>query len=176
MALQLIIDGYNLIRQTPELRVYEKKDLELGRKVLLDKLLIYLRAKKHPIVVVFDGWIEGHFAENRTMVGAIQVIFSRQGEKADEVIKRIASQKGEEAIVVTSDRDLGYSCSLSGCTVVSSQEFADKIEMVEYLQLKGKAEPEENETGCGLKGTKKKGPSRRLPKSRRRYRNRVEKL
>ena len=58
MALHLIIDGYNIIRQSPELLSKESQDLRWGREALLEKLAAYRRLKKHPITVVFDGWLK----------------------------------------------------------------------------------------------------------------------
>ena len=176
MSLYLIIDGYNLIRQSAELLQYEKKDLTLGREMLLKKLLTYQRLKKHAITVVFDGWHEGHFSEGHDRVGSIKVIFSRRGEKADEVIKRLASQKKGETVVVTSDRVLGYSCYQKGCEVIPATEFLAKMELAAYIEQKGKIEEDENTPYQKQKGTKKKGPSRRLPRSQRRHHAVLKKL
>ena len=176
MAVHLIIDGYNLIRQSPELRQYEEKDFDQGREMLLKKLLAYQRIKKHAITVVFDGWIGGHFSESHGRVGGIRVIFSQRGEKADEVIKRLASREKRETIVVTSDRELGSSCSREGCEVIPSPEFSAKMGLSEHMGLKGKIEEEEADDKLQFKGTKKKGPARRLPKSQRHHRTVLKKL
>lgn len=176
MAIHLIIDGYNLIRQSPNLRRYEEEDLDKGRKMLLKKLLDYQRIKRHEITLVFDGWMEGHFSESQGRVGGIKTVFSRRGEKADEVIKRLVSRKKGEAIVVTSDRDLGYSCSKQGCVIVSSPEFLAKMEFVECMDRKGKMGENENDYTPRFAGTKKKGPSKRLPKSQRYHRTVLKKL
>ena len=176
MALHLIIDGYNLIRQSPELLRHEKKDLEKGRAMLLRNLSAYQRIKRHAITVVFDGWVEGDIFERRGREGRIKFIFSRRGEKADEVIKRLAAQKkGEEITVVTSDRELACSCALEGGTIVSSPEFLAKMEYAQYSDQKGIVnEKEDNESY--IRGTKKKGPSKRAPKSFRHRQSLLKKL
>jgi uncharacterized protein len=175
MALHLIIDGYNLIRQSPELLRHEKEDLEKGRAMLLRSLIAYQRIKHHAITVVFDGWAEGDIFERRGKEGGIEIIFSRRGEKADEVIKRLTAQKKGEITVVTSDRDLGSSCALEGSTIVSSPEFLAKMEFAQYSHQKGAVdEKEENETY--VKSTKKKGPSKRAPKSARHHQSLLKKL
>jgi len=176
MAFHLVIDGYNLIRQSPELRRFDKEGLEQGREMLLKELLAYQRIKKHAITVVFDGWIEGHFSESHARAGGIRVIFSRRGEKADEVIKRLAAQEKGGAIVVTSDRDLAHSCSRVGCEVVPSLEFATKMQLARYVEAKGGIDDTNDESWSQSKGTKKKGPSRRLAKSRRHHRTVLKKL
>lgn len=175
MSFDLIIDGYNLIGQSPELRSYEREELDKGREMLIKKLLAYQRIKKHAITVVFDGWREGSFSEHRDIVRGIMIIFSRRGEKADEVIKRLASQGKERTVVVTSDRDLGYACALQGCKVITSQEFDGSLELAEYREGKGSTAEEEGDN-FQWKGTKKKGPSRRLPKSQRQRQTILKKL
>jgi Predicted RNA-binding protein containing a PIN domain len=175
MALHLIIDGYNLIRQSPELLRHEKKDLAKGRAMLLRSLMAYQRIKHHAITVVFDGWAEGDIFERRGKEGGIEIIFSRRGEKADEVIQRLSAQKRGEITVVTSDRDLGYSCALEGCTVVSSPEFLVKMELVHYSHQKGDVNEKEDNKPY-VKSTKKKGPSKRAPKSTRHHQSLLKKL
>ncbi|HPD60475.1 MAG TPA: NYN domain-containing protein [Thermodesulfobacteriota bacterium] len=175
MALHLIIDGYNLIRQSPELLRHEKIGLEKGRAMLLRSLIAYQRIKRHAITVVFDGWVEGDIFECRGKEGGIEIIFSRRGEKADEVIKRLAAQKKGEVTVVTSDRDLGYSCALRGCTIVSSPEFLEKMDFAQYQDYKGIVN-EKEDNGPTIKRAKKKGPSKRPPKSFRHHQTLLKKL
>jgi uncharacterized protein len=175
MALHLIIDGYNLIRQSPELLRHEKKSLEEGRTMLLRSLLAYQRIKRHAITVVFDGWEEGDIFERRGKEGGIEIIFSRRGEKADEVIQRLAVQKKGEITVVTSDRDLGYSCASEGCTVFSSPEFLARMELTQYANQKSEINEKEDDQPY-VKGTKKKGPSKRAPKSTRHHQSLLKKL
>jgi len=55
MSFHIIIDGYNLIRQSCTLAAFDQKDLQLGREVLLDKLAAYKKIKHHKITVVFDA-------------------------------------------------------------------------------------------------------------------------
>lgn len=62
------------------------------------------------------------------MTGGIKVIYSRLGEKADSVIKRIISREKREWIVISSDRDImayAWSC---GSVPVSSEKFQSIIE------------------------------------------------
>lgn len=176
-TISLIVDGYNLIRQSPELRRYEKEDLARGREMLLKKLLSYQRLKKRSITVVFDGWEEGGLRENRDRCGGIDVIYSQRGEKADQVITRLARTRGHGAIVVTSDRELGYACAQEGCSVVTSQEFDARLALADYSRQKPGATEEQAESSSGpFRGTKKKGPSRRLPKAKRHHSTLLGKL
>lgn len=83
------------------------------------------------------------------------------------MIKRLAAENKEIAVVVTSDRDLGYSCSLYGCKVVGSLEFLKRLEEAQFGMLQGGKDEEPLEDSHQERGTKEKGPSRRLPKTQR---------
>jgi len=66
MSLHLIIDGYNLIRQSPWLSLLDARDLEAGREALLQSLADYRQRRlQHKITVVFDGWQGGGLRESR---------------------------------------------------------------------------------------------------------------
>ncbi|MEW6420076.1 MAG: NYN domain-containing protein [Nitrospirota bacterium] len=117
----IIIDGYNLIG------IYHK-DLEKQRNMLIDSLIEYKKKKGHDITVVFDGWKTGEAQENHLVVGGIKVIYSRIGEKADSVIKRIISSDRREWIVVTSDRDIANHAWASSSIPISSEDFLMAVE------------------------------------------------
>src|SRR4030042_5921590 len=94
--MHIIIDGYNLIRQSDALRGPERRTLEEGRKALVRSLAHYKRFRGHRITVVFDGWEGGSPKEERDLAGGVEIIYSRLGEKADEGIKRLVAAAGGE--------------------------------------------------------------------------------
>ena len=99
--------------------------------------------------------------------------FSRSGESADDVIKRMAYKEREKALVVSSDREVADSAAASGAATISAQEFEAKIEMAAYFDSPmGEDEDSQGWTPT----TRKKGPSRRLPKKQRRNRMKIKKL
>jgi predicted RNA-binding protein with PIN domain len=172
MALHLIIDGYNLIRQSPELLAQEAHDLRWGREALLEKLAAYRRVKKHPITVVFDGWETGEFMGNRDRFQGMLVIYSRRGEKADEVIKRLAEQERERSLIISSDREIIHHAERVGAAVMSAEEFSFRLQYA----CNGENSPEPEEEDVSWPGTKKKGPAHRAPKKLRRQNRRVKKI
>lgn len=174
MSLRIIIDGYNLIRQSPTLRSYDALEIAKGREKLIEILAHYRTLKHHPMVVVFDGWQEGDLAEQRTREKGIDIIFSKRGEKADEVIKRLVSKSKEELIVVTSDREITHFCQSRKCEVISSPSFEEKMEFSLLAHMKGLEENDEKPLPS--LSTKRKGPSRRPPKSKRRLLRKLKKL
>ena len=104
------------------------KDLETQREKLVNLLIDYRKKRGHDITVVFDGWKTGGAEENHSVTGGIRVIYSRIGEKADAVIKRLISDIRKEWIVVTSDRDIVSYAWASGSIPLSSPDFLRAIE------------------------------------------------
>ncbi|MBW1991382.1 MAG: NYN domain-containing protein [Deltaproteobacteria bacterium] len=171
MAIHLIIDGYNLIRQCPTLSLLDAVDLEAGREALLEALAAYRRRRpQHRLTVVFDGWQSGDLKETRDQFQGITVIFSRRGERADEVIKRLLARERQRALVVSSDRELQEYAQRVGADWLEAGDF-DNV----CLSGTSKEFPEEEEDRP-RRGTRKKGPARRLSKPERRRRQRLKKL
>ena len=106
MAVHIIIDGYNLIRQSAELSLLDRRDLQQGREALLELLAAYKKIKRHQITVVFDGTDAYSLYRQRDQTKGIKILFSRRGETADTVIKRMVEREREGALVVSSDRDV----------------------------------------------------------------------
>jgi predicted RNA-binding protein with PIN domain len=173
--MHIIIDGYNLIRQSDLLRRYERQSLQAGRQALINCLINYKSNKGHKITVVFDGWENGEASEERDRQGNINIIYSRRGEKADEVIKRVADKSSEETIVVSSDREIVSHVTRRGITALSSIEF----EMLMRKSIIESSNPhsysleddDEND-----RKSKKKGPARRLPRVQRHAQTKIKKL
>jgi predicted RNA-binding protein with PIN domain len=171
MPIHLIIDGYNLIRQSPWLSLLDARDLEAGREALLQTLSDYRRRRpQHKITVIFDGWQGGALQESRDLWQGVVVIYSRRGERADEVIKRFLAREGSKVVMVSSDRDLQEFAERSGATWVAASHF-------EMQFLRDSADTEvEGEEGPLPRGPAKKGPARRLKKNLRQKKGRLRKL
>ena len=173
--MHIIIDGYNLIRQSDSMRRYERQSLEAGRQALISRLIEYKRKKGHKITVVFDGWDQGAAMEERDRQGNIGIIYSRRGEKADDVIKRLAADVAEEAVVISSDREIASYVTRRGKTSLSSPEF-------EMLMFKAAARSTggdfvyDKEDDATNHQSSKKGPAKRLPRARRQAQTKIRKL
>jgi predicted RNA-binding protein with PIN domain len=174
MAIHIIIDGYNLIRQSPDLAALDRQDLQLGREALVAMLAAYKKVKAHRITVVFDGSADPALYGSRDRARGIAIRYSQGGEKADDVICRMARREGAKALVVSSDREVMTAAEAAGATVMGSPAFEDKIAMARYMDLKGGGEAVESRGW--IPTTRKKGPSRRLSKRKRRMQARVNKL
>jgi hypothetical protein len=173
MPPRIIIDGYNLIRQSPDLRRYDNQEVARGREKLVALLASYRALKPCPMTVVFDGWNEGALTEQHSREKGIEIIYSRRGEKADEVIKRLVFQARAEVIVVTSDREIGLFCKGRRCEVIPSPLFEERVAFARYAAHKGGPE---NEEPLPPRTTRKKGPAKKQPKSKRRQLAQLKKL
>ena len=134
MSLHFIIDGYNLIRQTPLLN---KVNLQDSREALIRFLTIQRPQgnRNNKVTVVFDGR-EGDFYSRHTPF--IEVIFS-QGESADDTIKRLVekSNNPKNVVVVTNDREIQSFVKQCNAQVRAIEEFLEKFNR---SKTKGKKE------------------------------------
>jgi predicted RNA-binding protein with PIN domain len=119
MAL-ILIDGYNLIGTA-------HGNLEKARSALIKDLQDYIKVKGHEVTLVFDGWKDGQKDETRIKTGSLTIIYSRLGETADSVIKKIVNNETTPWIVVSSDRDVSEHATRKECAAVSSEEFDEKL-------------------------------------------------
>jgi uncharacterized protein len=175
MTVHIIIDGYNLIRQSQSLGKIDRQDLQRGREVLVDRLAAYKKVKGYPVTVVFDGAdaLPGMDASDREK--GIRIRFSRHGETADAVIKRMAAREKEKALVVSSDHGVVDFCASRGASVVGSREFEERMDMAAQMAAGGNIMGNEADEGWSPT-TRKKGPSRRAPKRERKHRQRIMKI
>ncbi len=117
----IIIDGYNLIG-------VDHGDLAVQREGLIRLLAEYRKIRGHDITVVFDGWKSGRRIEERLNSGGIKVVYSRLGEKADDVIARIICTEKREWVVVSSDREIVLRAWSCGSVPVPSEKFRSLVE------------------------------------------------
>ena len=123
MPTYLIIDGYNLLSGGRAL----SGQLEAAREQLLRDLASYRHRKNHHITVVFDGWQQGQPSEQREHRSGVQVIYSKRGERADQVIQRLAREYGPDCAVVSSDHEIVNAARAHGAFVMGALEFASKL-------------------------------------------------
>jgi len=165
----ILVDGYNLIRQWPELAMLDRADLQSGREALLQELRGYQRAKRHRVTVIFDGRERGGISGGTEKAGGIEVRYSRQGETADEVIAQLVAKAGAGAVVVSSDREIQAAARRHGAAPLPAEEFIERIEASRIAALKGGDEDDRPQKSG-------KGTAHRLPKRGRREERRLKGL
>jgi len=169
--MHLIIDGYNLLHVNRSLIHLNAIQLQWERDRLIDQLSAYQKLKSCGITVVFDGWQGGWNSEKREKKKGIELIYSKLGEKADEVIKRLVKGEGSGAIVITSDHEVARFAERMAIPVIPSDQFREKIERSEVNV--DEVFEKEDEVG---EVSKRKGPSRRLSKKEKRAKAAFKKL
>lgn len=173
MATHLLIDGYNLLGFMQGL----SGKLESNREQLLRRLAAYRHRKNHPITVVFDGWGQDRMIEQREHRTGVQVVYSKRGEKADQVIQRLVRQYGSDCAVVSSDHEIIAVARSHGAFALEAWEFAGKLTLppssagsIPHKELdRGEAER-------SRRGPEKKGNPRKLPKAQRQRQSRLKRF
>ncbi len=173
MSIHIIIDGYNLIRQSKYLSILDLQDIQLGRDTLVDMLAAYKRVKSHRITVVFDGTTAPLFSQKQDRQKGISILFSHKGESADTVIKKLARKERQKALVVSSDQDIVQSAAASGAATVSAKDFENKLTISSDMNS---FQFDRDDYNGWQPTTKKKGPSRRLSKRQRKNSAKIRKL
>lgn len=173
--MHVIIDGYNLLGLRGQVGPGSSLDGDRVRDTLIQELTLYRQRKGHPITVVFDAWRERGGLEHHEHRAGVQVVYTRGGEKADQVIQRMARRYGKDCVVVSSDVEIRHTAEDHGAFVMTSQEFQGKLKSPVRSPPKGTGTvgavipPEfgkdEDEPVRG--GSDKKGNPRKLPKAQR---------
>ncbi|MHB1606455.1 MAG: NYN domain-containing protein [Leptospirales bacterium] len=182
MGRIILVDGYNVIGSEGRFRK--------SREVLAHERerLVHLLGKYHSlmdadaqIMVVFDGFAPER-EPSRSSKG-LSVVFSEEEGSADNVLIRLAMRYREQAIVITSDREVIDRVREEGSRVVGAREFLDRIgERTLYRPAgpkvsPGKPEGDDDDTrGSAPRQGKKKGNPRRLSKKERIRRKTLQNL
>jgi len=167
MGSHLIVDGCNLARSGAVFLSEDPAGPE-GRAELCALLSGYARGKGFRLTVVFDARGAGTPGRTRQPFKGGTAIFSSRSETADDVIRDLSRGAASGTVVVTSDRGLGGTLMSRDVTVVSCEEFADRLAADPHEGRKGAVDEEEDEER--RKG--KKGEGHRK-KKRERDRGRV---
>jgi len=112
-VVRILVDGYSLLHNWPELAPGKPRHCAEARDELIHVLTLYRDAIGTPLTVVFDGAGPRGERHARTAPAELEVLYSRSGQTADDIIERVAVrlQPYGEALVVTDDfveRDTVY--------------------------------------------------------------------
>jgi len=141
MALvRILVDGYSLLHNWPELAPGKPRHSAAARDELVHILTQYRDATQTPITIFFDGAGAPPGTPKTESTPDLEVLFSRAGQTADDMIERATHRFGAygEVLAVTDDqteRDVvsGLGGFTSGCldfiqTVESALvEFGDDL-------------------------------------------------
>ncbi|WP_174842860.1 NYN domain-containing protein [Candidatus Oscillochloris fontis] len=125
--MPILIDGHNLIGHLHGVSLADPDD-EAQLVMLLRRYATAKRGRR--VVVIFDGGVYGH-PDNLNGYG-VEARFAKSPSDADsELIRRIrAVKRRDEWQVVSSDRVVIGEARAKGLTVISSQQFAHRLEVL----------------------------------------------
>ena len=128
----LIVDGYNLIFASDELKKLAEERLDLARGKLMDMLSSYCGFTKSELVLVFDGFRTPGNPGERGEYHNIHVAYTAEGETGDAYIERIVDEIGKnyDVRVITSDNLIRLSALRSGVLRTSAKEFSLELRQV----------------------------------------------
>lgn len=103
--LRILVDGYSLLHAWPELAEGGARHSAVAREALIQQLTQYHDATHIPVTIFFDGGGAPKGTPQTHSTREVEVLYSRAGQTADEMIERTAyrlSQLGE-VLVITND-------------------------------------------------------------------------
>ena len=131
MALaRILVDGYSLLHNWLELAPGQPRHSARARDELVYVLTRYQDASGERITIFFDGTGASSNALANKSNAAVEVLFSRAGQTADEMIERAAHryQTYGEVLVVTDDRAERDTVAGMGGLTASCANFIRMIE------------------------------------------------
>ena len=131
MALiRILVDGYSLLHQWPELAAGAPRHSEKARDALMDLLTQYQDISGTPVTIFFDGAGKVRTKPKNESGSAVEVLFSNSGQTADDLIERAAHrfQPYGEVLVVTDDRMEREVVGGFGGSVASCANFIQMIQ------------------------------------------------
>ena len=102
--IRILVDGYSLLHSWPELAPGKPRHSAAARDELIYILTLYQDATGTPVTVFFDG--SGSKRDPKTeSTSSVEVLFSRAGQTADQMIERAAHRFRPygEVLAVTDD-------------------------------------------------------------------------
>lgn len=126
MALvRILIDGYSLLHNWPELARGKARHSAAAREELITVLTHYQDASGTPITIFFDGSGAPAGVPKNDSTPALEVLFSKSGQTADDMIERAAHrfQPYGEVMAVTNDNAERATVIAMNGTVASCENF-----------------------------------------------------
>ncbi|HEY0485187.1 MAG TPA: NYN domain-containing protein [Mycobacteriales bacterium] len=119
----LVVDGYNVTKTG-----YGELSLEQQRARLIGGLAALAAQTGVEVTVVFDG--AERLPAAPVVPRGVRVLFSRPGETADEVIRRLvgAEPSGRPVVVVSSDREVADGVRRSGAHAAASVALVRRLQ------------------------------------------------
>jgi uncharacterized protein len=128
--VRILVDGYSLLHNWPELAPGKPRHSAAARDELIERMARYQDASGTPVTVFFDGRSPSAGMATATSKADVEVLYSRAGQTADEMIERAAHRFREfgEVLAVTDDRAERETVSSLGGSASSCVNFIQTVE------------------------------------------------
>jgi predicted RNA-binding protein with PIN domain len=131
MALaRILVDGYSLLHNWPELAPGQPRHSARAREELVHVLTRYYDATGTPVTIFFDGSGAPAGTPPPESNPAVEVLFSRAGQTADQMIERAAHRFSAYGEVLAVTDDMAERDTVTGMGGLASS-CANFIRMVE---------------------------------------------
>lgn len=127
MEYEILVDGYNVIKNNVMFQAMEMRGLAEARDLLIRQLKNRYGRSTHHIIVVFDG---NGPREEVSHIDHIKVIFSRHGETADQVIVRLSAEArkaGRNVKMYSDDEEVRDSVSQDGTSIHTTKQLTTQF-------------------------------------------------
>ncbi len=127
MGFDILVDGYNVIKNNIMFQMVESKNLGEARNILIKQLKNRYRNTAYHVIVVFDGKDK---KEHTYYEDHICIVFSRYGETADQVIARRAGearQKGTIVLLYSDDGEVQHNVIEQGGSVRTTRQLTQAL-------------------------------------------------
>lgn len=131
-VIRILVDGYSLTHYWQELESGKPRHSEIVRNRLIHVLRNFQAAHGTPLTLVFDaGLVSDDKRPLKSDVDSrdFEILYTRTGQTADEVIERVTHRLSEfgAVVAVTNDRAEQETVRAMGGYPVSCEEFIRKI-------------------------------------------------
>lgn len=129
----LLVDGYNIIYASDDLKSLAATDLKAARDALIDKLVNFQGYRREQVILVFDAYKVRGGSEHMEDHSGLTVIYTKEAETADQYIEKAAHEIGKKyrVTVATSDAIEQVIVMSSGAIRLSAREFWEEVKHTE---------------------------------------------
>ncbi len=130
----LLIDGHNLIFQTPTLaRKYKRHPASVIESLARQAQQISdIRPWK--VVLIFDG-NASHLHSSYTAPGAVEILFSAHNQSADTLIEKLSKKipEQEDIYIVTADKAIAATTHSPRTYILGPEWFLNETESTQHI-------------------------------------------
>lgn len=128
--MRVLVDGYSLLHRWPELAPGRPRHSAAARDELIQRLTLYQDTVGTPITIFFDGGGAPIGTPAALSTPEVEVLYSRAGQTADQMIERAAHRFSDygEVVAVTDDHAERETVMSLGGSASSCLNFIQTVE------------------------------------------------